>query len=416
MKLTQLVQKSIKTDPDKEDLSKNARLLTKAGYVNCLTSGVYTYLPLGLRVLRKVEDIVRDEMNKLGAQEVLMPILTPKDIWEKTGRWGGIDVLFKLKGHGDKDYALGATHEEVAAPLMMNYMTSYKDFPKAIYQIQSKFRNEARAKSGVLRGKEFRMKDLYSFHTNQKDLDEFYDRAIITYKKIYERCGIGDKTILTCASGGIFSKYSHEFQTITPAGEDIIYKVRDDLAINDEIIDDASVREEFGIKDKNDLKTEKTIEVGNIFKLGTKYSAPFGFKYNDANGQQQTPIMGCYGIGTTRLMGAVVECLGDDKGLVWPEELTPFKIHLVGLTFKEEEIAKCNEIYESFLKAGFDVLYDDRIDIKAGEKLNDADLIGIPHRVVVSSKTLAQDKVEYKHRTSQQAELLSLEELINRLK
>jgi prolyl-tRNA synthetase len=413
MRLSNFLQKSVKTY--KEDLSKNAQLLIRAGFVNCLMSGVYSYLPMGLRVLTKISNIVREEMNKIGAQEILMPVLQPREIWDTTGRWDKVDVLFKLKGHGDKDLALGPTHEEVVSPLVGLFINSYKDFPKAVFQIQTKFRNEPRAKSGILRGREFLMKDMYSFHTSQEDLDEFYEKSIVAYKNVYNRCGIGDKTILTFASGGVFSKYSHEFQTITPAGEDFVYKVKDDLALNNEIIDDPEVLKEFNIKDKNLLKTEKTIEVGNIFKLGTKFTSAFNVKYNDRDGSEKIPPMGCYGIGISRVMGAVVECLGDEKGLVWPEEIAPFKAHLVGLSFKEDEVAKCDEIYDKLLKAGIDVLYDDRRETSAGEKLNDADLFGIPHRLVVSSKTLTEGKVEYRKRNDDRTQLMKLEEIIEML-
>jgi prolyl-tRNA synthetase len=411
MRLSGFLQKSIKTY--REDLSKNASLLVKAGFVDCLMSGVYSYLPMGLRVLTKIEAITREEINNLGAQEVLLPALQPREIWDATGRWDKIDVLFKLKGHGDRDLVLGATHEEVATPLMRGFINSYRDLPKSIFQIQTKFRNETRAKSGILRCREFKMKDMYSFHATQEDLDNFYEKVILCYKRIYDRCGIGDKTILTYASGGAFSKYSHEFQTITPAGEDVIYKISDNLALNEEIIGDKGVLEEFNIKNKNLLNTEKTIEVGNIFKLGIKYSSAFGIRYNDKDGNENTPLMGCYGIGVNRVMGAVAECLGDDYGLVWPEEIAPFKFHLVSLVFTDDEISKCDEIYEKLMSFGCDTLYDDRRDVKAGEKLNDADLMGIPHRLIVSAKTLAEGKIEYKKRTEKEKRLLSLEEFFS---
>lgn len=409
MKFTELLQRTLKSSPDKEDLSKNAVLLTKAGYVNCLMSGVYSFLPLGLRVLRKIENIVREEMDKLGGQEILMPALTPKTIWETTGRYDAIDVLFKLKGCNNKDLVLAATHEEVATPLAGTFVNSYKDLPLYTYQIQTKFRNELRAKSGILRGREFRMKDLYSFHTSQEDLDNFYEKVIVAYKNIFAKCGIGDRTILTYASGGAFSKYSHEFQAITNAGEDIVYKVGD-IGINDEIIDDENVLKEFNIKNKNDLETVKTVEIGNIFKLGTKFTAPCGMKYTDKDGNLQTPVMGCYGIGTTRLMGTVVECLADEKGLVWPEAISPFKYHLVCLTNKEDEIQQCNEIYNTLIAKGIDVLYDNR-KASNGEKLNDADLMGITNRLVVSGRTLKEGKIELKKRNESDAKLITIEEI-----
>lgn len=409
MKFTELLQRTLKSSPDKEDLSKNAILLTRAGYINCLMSGVYSFLPLGLKVLKKIEDIVREEMNKIGGQEILMPALTPKSSWETTGRYDTIDVLFKLKGCNNKDLVLAATHEEIVTPIASMFINSYKDLPLYIYQIQTKFRNELRAKSGILRGREFRMKDLYSFHTSQEDLDNYYEKAIIAYKNVFKRCGIGDRTILTYASGGAFSKYSHEFQAITNAGEDIVYKVGD-IGINEEIINDETVLKEFNIKNKNDLKTVKTVEIGNIFKLGTKFTNPCNIKYTDKEGNLQIPVMGCYGIGTTRLMGTVVECLADEKGLVWPEEISPFKYHLVCLTNKEEEIKQCDEIYNILISKGIDVLYDDR-KARNGEKLNDTDLIGITNRLVVSSKTLKEGKVELKKRNENDAKLITIEEI-----
>ena len=259
------------------------------------------------------------------------------------------------------------------------------------------------------------MKDMYSFHTTKEDLDKYYEKVIVAYKNVFDRCGIGDRTILTYASGGAFSKYSHEFQTITNSGEDKIYKINNKLALNEEIIDDEEVLKEFNIKDKNDLETAKTIETGNIFKLGTKYADAFKFKFTDKDGKMQNPIMGCYGIGITRLMGTIVECLADDKGLVWPDEVAPFKIHLISLGLKDENLAKCDEIYNKLISLGFDVLYDDR-NVGNGEKLGDSDLIGIPHRLVVSQKTLAENKIEYKSRRGSDSKLLNLEEILNLLK
>ncbi|MDR2760309.1 MAG: hypothetical protein LBB09_00475 [Rickettsiales bacterium] len=412
MRLTKFLLKSAKVVGGKDDLSKNITLLTRAGYVSRLMSGVFSYLPMGFRVLTKIENIAREEMSNIGGQEALLPALQPREIWDATGRWDGVDVLFKLKGSGDRDLALGATHEEVAAPLGGEFIKSHRDLPRAFFQIQTKFRNEKRAKSGVLRCREFKMKDMYSFHASQEDLDEFYGKVIDAYKNIYRRCGILDKTILTYASGGIFSKYSHEFQTITPAGEDIIYKISNDIALNEEIIDDGEVLAEFNIKDKQSLKTEKTIEVGNIFKLGTKYADAFGVKYVAADGSQKTPVMGCYGLGITRLLGTVVECLGDEKGLLWPDEISPFDAHLVNLTSNGDDARKCDEIYEKLKERGIDVLYDDR-DLGAGEKLNDADLFGIPHRLVASAKTLKENKIEHRRRGNEETRLLSLEETMN---
>lgn len=420
MKLSQLVTKTTK-DTSRSDVSRNAQLLSRAGYVNKLMAGAYSFLPLGLRTLNKIENIIREEMNAIGGQEILMPALQPKEIWEQTGRWNQVDVLFKLSGQGDRDLALGPTHEEVVTPLITSFVQSYRDLPKAVYQIQTKFRNEPRAKSGLLRGREFRMKDLYSFHTTQGDLDQFYEQATQAYKQIYKRCGIGDITLLTYASGGVFSKYSHEFQTITPYGEDVIYRIPGtDIAVNKEIIADQSVLAELipGYKpgDESKLEELKAIEVGNIFKLGTRFTDAFGASFTDAGGKAQPIIMGCYGIGPSRVMGTIAECLSDDKGLIWPREIAPYDAHLVSLAREEQEIDQCNQIYDKLQKAGITTLYDDRAGVQTGEKLADADLIGIPHRLLVSKKTLAAGHVEWKPRVESESRILSLEDFLEQMK
>jgi prolyl-tRNA synthetase len=419
MRQSQLFTKTTK-DISKDEVSKNAQFLTRAGFVHQLMAGVYTFLPLGLRVLNKIENIIREEMNKIGGQEVLMPALQPRDIWDKTGRWDSVDVLFKLKGAGDRDLALGPTHEEVVTPLGGQFIQSYKDMPFTAYQVQTKFRNEARAKSGLLRGREFRMKDMYSFHTTQDCLDKFYDKAIQAYLNIYARMGLGDKTVLTYASGGMFAKYSHEFQTITDSGEDIVYLIPGThTAINKEIIDDKDALKDiipnYKDGDENKLETVKAIEVGNIFKLGTRFSESCDVTYQDENGEQKIPVMGCYGIGPSRMMGTIAETLSDEQGLVWPKEIAPFDVHLVSLAHEEDDIAQADTVYHT-LSAHFEVLYDDRVDMRAGAKMADADLIGIPHRVVVSKKTIADGVVEWKERTSPQAITLSLTDLIAKLK
>lgn len=420
MRQSNLFQKTSK-DVNKSDVSKNAQLLTKAGYVNQLMAGVYSFLPLGLRVLNKIENIIREEMNNIGSQEILMPALQPREIWDQTGRWDKIDVLYKLKGAGDRDLALGPTHEEVVAPLAATLINSYKDLPISAYQVQTKFRNEARAKSGLLRGREFRMKDMYSFHTSQEDLDGFYERATQAYLNVYQRCGLGDITKVTYATGGVFSKYSHEFQTITESGEDIIYLVPGTgQAINKEIIEDESALKEivpnYKKGDEKNFTQAKAIEVGNIFKLGVKFTEACNVRYTDKDGVQKTPVMGCYGIGPSRLMGTVAECLSDEKGLVWPEEIAPFRVHLISLVHDDADVAKCEEIYRDLQQNGVDVLYDDRSDVRAGAKLADSDLLGIPTRIVVSKKTLADDSVEWKKRTEQEASKVGRAQIISKLK
>lgn len=415
MRLSQSISKTSK-DASQSDVSRNAQLLTRGGYINKLMAGVYSFLPLGLRSLNKIEQIIREEMDALGAQEVLMPALHPREIWDQTGRWDTVDVLFRFKGAGDRDLALGPTHEEVVTPLVTGFVHSYRDLPRAAYQIQTKFRNEARAKSGLLRGREFRMKDMYSFHATPEDLDAFYERALLAYKKIYDRCGLGAITLLTYASGGMFSKYSHEFQTVTPYGEDIIYRVPGkDIAINKEIIEDTEAMRSLipGYDGgKIELEEAKAIEAGNIFKLATRFPDAFGATYTDAAGTAQKIHMGCYGIGPSRLLGTIAECLGDDRGLVWPDEVAPYAVHLVSLARADEEIAACDAIYQQLLAQGVEVLYDDRHGLQAGEKLADADLIGIPNRLVVSKKTLAANGVEWKKRSAAESQIVPLEQFL----
>jgi prolyl-tRNA synthetase len=397
----------------KDETSFNAGVLIRGGFVNKLAAGVYSFLPLGLRVLNKINTVVRQEMDNIGGQEVLMPVLTPKDVWETTGRWEAFDVLFKLKGADEKEYALGATHEEIVTPLVRDYVLSYKDLPIAPYQIQTKFRNELRAKAGLMRGREFLMKDMYSFSPTQEDLDKFYEVAKHAYFRIFERCGLGDITYLTYASGGAFSKYSHEFQTLCQAGEDLIY-ICDNcrVAINKEIIEEQNSCPICGNKQ---FRQEKAVEVGNIFKLGTRFSNPFGLSYVDKDGQKKEVVMGCYGIGPSRLMGTIVEVSHDDKGIIWPEEIAPFRVHLLLLSGKENKERNKKEadaLYEKLSAKGFEVLYDDREEVGAGEKFADSDLIGCPIRLVVSDKTLKEGAVEFKRRKEAAAELVKIDQVL----
>ena len=412
MKQSLLATKTLREAP-KDEESQNAILLTRAGFIDKLAAGIYSFLPLGLAVLRKIENIIREEMVVIGGQEILMPALQPKENWDKTGRWNNFDALLKLKAFGDKNFALGPTHEEIISPLAKKLVLSYKDLPFALFQIQTKFRNEARAKSGLLRTREFSMKDLYSFHASQEDLDGYYQKATAAYFKIFERCGLGSKTYTTLASGGTFSKYSHEFQTATPAGEDIIYVCQKcQLAINKEIKDENPICPKC---QSADFKETKAVEVGNIFKLGTKYSAPFDLKYKDQNGQEQIVIMGCYGLGPTRVMGAIVETSHDDKGIIWPENVAPYKYHLLALGDDEAVKKAADELYEKLIGNNFEVLYDDR-ELVAGQKFAEADLIGLPYRLVISAKTLAKSSVEIKKREEEKTELIKLSKITKSLK
>ncbi|HSR88800.1 MAG TPA: aminoacyl--tRNA ligase-related protein [Candidatus Udaeobacter sp.] len=401
--------KNVQADAD----SANAKLLTQGGFVDQEMAGVYTWLPLGLNVLRKVEQIVREEMNALGALEVFMPSLQPKEYWEKTKRWENVDILFKIKSQTEKDYALGCSHEEVVTPLVQKFIHSYKELPLAVYQINTKFRDELRAKSGVLRGREFRMKDMYSFHTTQEDLNNFYQRTLQAYVKVFSRCGIEVKVVQ--ASGGIFtSNISHEFQAITPAGEDVLLAC--EKCSFGQNIEVATVKEGDACPQCGGkiIKT-KGIEVGNIFDLGTKYSDSFKFEVNNAEGKTQRLIMGCYGIGTSRLVGAVVETFHDEKGIIWPKSVAPYQVHLVSLGADENVQVEAEKLYNQLLEKGIEVLWDDR-DASAGAKLADADLIGVPTRLVISKKTLADDSVELKERNKNEAEMIKISELMEKLK
>lgn len=420
MRLSTLFTKTNKEAP-KDELSINARILMQAGFIDKVSAGVYTYLPLGFRVLKKIENIIREEMDKVGGQEVLMPALTPKKAWEQTGRWENFDALFKLIGSDSREYALGATHEEIVVPLAQQHIFSYKDLPVYIYQIQDKFRNEKRAKSGMLRGREFIMKDMYSFHADEADLDIFYKEMQKVYFKIFERCGILDSTYLTFASGGAFSKYSHEFQTVTAAGEDDIYICGDcKIAVNEEIIKD--LNNKCPNCENKHLNKEKAIEVGNIFKLKDRFSAPFGYEYIDEAGNKKPIIMGCYGIGLGRLMGTIAEVHHDDKGLIWPKEITPYTVHLIEVNAKDvEENNKikltAEKLYKDLQESGIGVLFDDRGDnVSTGAKFADADLIGCPMRLVVSERTLNNDSVEIKKRNEEEKELVKLKHIARDVK
>lgn len=400
----------LKTNKDaKEFDSINATLLQKGGFIDQVASGVYTMLPIGLRTLTKIENIVREEMDTLGS-ELLMPSLSPLDLWETTGRTG-IDVLLEARGgneasrkRNDTTYVLNSTHEELVTPLAKKTRFSYKDFPFAVYQIQTKFRNEERAKSGLMRGREFRMKDLYSFHTSEEDLLAYYERAKEAYMRVYTRVGIGKDTKITKASGGDFTTgFSHEFQTICEAGEDVIY-VNNETgeAFNKEVAPEG-----------DNFTQHNASEVGNIFPLNTKFSKAFDYTYTDENGKPQIVYMGSYGIGTTRLMGVLVEKFHDDKGIIWPESVAPFRVYLAGLNRDDASVvAATDAAYEELTKAGIEVLYDDR-DVATGAKFTDAELLGIPWRAVISKKTAGD--VELTSRASGEIITESLSSVIKRL-
>ena len=413
MRQSKLFTRTRKESPT-DEVSKNAELLIRGGFIHKEMAGVYSYLPLGLRVLKKIENIIREEMNKVGGQEVLMSAFQPKDNWEKTGRWEAMADLYKVADSAGREVALGPTHEEIVVPILKNYVSSHKDFPVCIYQIQDKFRMELRAKSGMLRGREFIMKDMYSFHASVKDFEKFYSQMQDTYKTIFSRVGIGHLTYMTFASGGTFAKYSHEFQTITPVGEDVIYiDETSGIALNKEVLND-EVLGQLNLK-KEKLVEHRAIEVGNIFDLKTKYSKPFDLSFMDEKGEKHTVLMGCYGIGLGRLMGTVVEVLSDDKGIIWPESVAPFAVHLLMLGEDETVSTEANKIYENLSKMGIEILFDDRANISAGEKFSDADLLGIPFRAVVSLRSIKDGGIELKKRTEEKGKIVSLEELLKLL-
>jgi len=399
MRQTKLFSKTRREAP-KDEVSKNAQLLIRGGYVHKEMAGVYSFLPLGLRVLNKIVGIIREEMNVIGGQEVHLATLQDKGVWETTGRWSDaiVDNWFKTKLKNETELGLGFTHEEPLTNIMRDHIRSFRDLPVYAYQFQTKFRNETRAKSGIMRGREFLMKDLYSFCRTAPEHEEFYEKAKQAYIKIFSRVGLGDKTFLTYASGGSFSKYSHEFQTLTDAGEDTIHICeRCKIAINDEIVTDQNV---CPLCKSSKFRKEKAVEVGNIFSLGTKFSEPLKLTYVDELGKTKPVVMGSYGIGPSRLMGTIVELFGDPKGIVWPEAVAPFKVHLVALAGKNESVARyADGIYQNLCERGIDVLYDDR-PVPGGEKFADGDLLGIPHRLVVSEKTMKEESLELKDRAT----------------
>lgn len=403
MKASQLFTKTTKNVPA-DETAKNAQLLIKAGYINKEMAGVYAYLPLGIKVLENIKQIVREEMNALGANEMIMSSLQPKDVWQKTGRWGDdvVDVWFKSQLKNGTDVGFGWSHEEPITEMMKRYITSYKDTPVYTYQFQTKLRNELRAKSGIMRGREFVMKDMYSYDVNEQRHLAFYESVKQAYMNVFKRVGLGDSTYITFAAGGAFTKFSHEFQTVTDAGEDVIYVNQEKgIAINEEVLSDDVLRE-LGIT-KEELTKVKSAEVGNIFNFGTTKCNDMGLYVADEQGNKASVYLGSYGIGITRLMGVIAEHFADDKGLVWPEAVAPFKVYLVQIGTSEEVVSATEDLYTDLQNRGISVLWDDR-DARPGDKFADADLYGFPYRVVVSDKTVTTGEFEVKKRTSDSAE------------
>ena len=411
MRQSNLFTKTRKEAPA-DEVAKNAQLLIRAGYIYKNMAGAYTFLPLGLRVIEKINAIIREEMNAIGGQEMVMPSLQDSALWEASDRWSddNVDVWFKSELKAGGVVGFGWTHEEVITDLMRQFISSYKDLPKFPYQIQKKFRNEMRAKSGIMRTREFDMKDLYSFSATQEQHDAFYNACSEAYMRIFNRLGIGSQTYKTFASGGAFSKFSHEFQTLAEAGEDVVYVSEEKgVAVNEEVVKEADLSE-LGVSE-SELTKRKSIEVGYIFSLGTKFSEALNLRFTDEDGTEKPVIMGSYGIGPARSMGTIVDLLSDDKGIVWPESVAPFKVHLVGLNLEDAATRDwVDGIYAGLLENGIDVLYDDR-ETRAGEKFADSDLIGIPYRVVASKKAKEEGTFEVVTRADGTVRRLTEQEL-----
>ncbi len=405
MKLSHSFTKTLRDAP-KDESARSAQYLIRAGYIHKELAGVYDYLPLGLRTLNKIEGIIREELNKIGCEEVRMSSLQNPSLWEKTSRWSDqeVDIWFKTKLSAGGELGLAPTHEEPMTEMLKTYIKSYKDLPLYVYQFQTKFRNELRAKSGIMRTREFLMKDLYSFSTDEESHTEFYHKVEDAYKRIYERVGLGDCTYQTFASGGIFSKFSHEFQTVIEVGEDTIYFNKDKSVVLNEEVKLPEVLDELGINE-SELESARAAEVGNIFTLKYKYSEPLDLKYKDKEGQDHTVFMGCYGIGVSRVMGVIAEKYADEKGLVWPAEVAPYLMYIIPIGDEADKIA--SELEKAYSGS---IILDDR-NVRPGEKFSDAELMGIPYRVVISDKTLADGKVEQLSRKTDEQKLLTLEEL-----
>lgn len=414
MKLTQLFTKTTKNAPA-DETAKNAQLLIQAGFIHKEMAGVYAFLPLGFRVIENIKKIVREEMNAIDGQELIMTNLQSREKWEVTTRWDDdvVDVWFKTKLKDETEIGLAWSHEEAIIEMMRPHVTSYKHLPASVYQFQTKLRNELRAKSGIMRGREFLMKDMYSLSVDAKQHDEIYDAVMKAYVKIYDRLGIGEDTYVTYASGGSFTKYSHEFQTICDAGEDIIYLHKGkNIAINEEVLDDESLSK-LGIA-RDELVEVKSSEVGNIFNFGTEKSEQMNFTFANEKDEKKFVHLGSYGIGISRVMGVIAEKFADEKGLVWPESIAPATVYIARLGDDEEVIQEADKLYEQLMSAGIDVLYDDR-DIRPGQKFADADLMGIPYRVVVSAKTCESSKHEFKKRTENELQMLGIDDILKLL-
>lgn len=414
-----LLGKTIKETPNGVEAQSHL-LLLRGGFVDqALAAGIYSFLPLGLRVHQKIADVIRDEINKIGGQELLMPVLNPKNLWEESGRWEAFaPPLFKVKDQFEREFCLAPTHEEIISDIARRFIHSYKDLPFSAYHIQDKFRNEKRSSGGLLRTREFWMKDLYSFHAEQKSLDDFYVQVEQAYTNIFNRCGI-KAVMVSAASGSIGGAVSNEFMAVTDIGEDRIAQCQKcQWAANFETLSEGGEKELVCAQcGSAAVKEMRAIEIGHIFQLGTTYSKKMDVSFTNAAGKKELVLMGCYGIGLGRLLATAVEVNHDDRGIVWPRDIAPFAVHLVGLNLEEADVKDAAEkIYTQLSEKGIEVLYDDREDLTAGVKLKDADLIGCPYRVVVSKKTLGENKFEFKERNKEKSKMVAEDELFSLIK
>ena len=413
MRLSKLFTKTSKSAPS-DEVAKNAQLLIRAGFVYKVMAGVYAYTPLGLKVLEKIKQIVREEMNSVDGQELIMTGLQKKETWDVTGRWDDkkVDIWFKSKLKDETEVGFGWSHEESIIEMLKQYLNSYKDLPINVYQFQTKFRNELRAKSGIIRGREFVMKDMYSCNTDAAAHDAFYNATIEAYNRVYDRLGIGDDTYVTFAGGGDFTQFSHEFQTVCEAGEDVIYINREkNIAVNEEVMTDENLAQ-LGVK-RDQMEKVKSVEVGNIFNFGTSKSEQTNFVFTNEKNEKQFVHLGSYGIGITRVMGVIVEKFADEKGIVWPESIAPAKVYLISIG-GEAAVAHADDLYNELTNAGIDVLYDDR-DVRPGQKFADSELIGIPYCVTVSDRLIENNSYELSERKDGQKKLLTREQLLAKL-
>lgn len=415
MKRSQMFIRTSKSAPADEQ-AKNAQLLIRAGFVHKEMAGVYAYTPLGLRVLENIKTIVREEMNAIGGEEVMMTTLQPREVWEKTDRWDDakVDNWFKTKLSNGAELGVGLTHEEPIVDMVSQYASSYKDFPVLTYQIQNKYRNELRAKSGLMRGREFVMKDLYSFSRTEEEHLEIYEQVIEAYHRVYDRLGLGNVTYRTYADGGIFTnKLSDEFQTISPVGEDtILIDEVQRVGINEEVATDENL-ERLGLS-REKLKEVRGVEVGNTFHLESRYSDALDMYYTDKDGERKSVIMGSYGIGVSRLMGMIAEHFSDERGLVWPEAVAPAKVYLVTIGKSDELKVSADELYGQLIANSVSTIFDDR-DERPGAKFTDGELMGVPYTVTISDRLLEGSKLELKSRSGGEPEMLTWDELFAKI-